>query len=172
MEINSERLEVRELNIADITDLKAIFQDSNLMKYWQENLSEIEVFEWYEKQLKAYPESGFYALQNKNNREIVGIFGLIKKIDNKRYVFEIELAIMSKYQNRGFADEALDLFSDYLKRNEIKEVWMTIREDNEKCLNLAKKHGFKVISKEIITINEGKMMNYIYAKDLSNRFNI
>lgn len=53
------------------------------------------------------------------------------------------LAIGEKYKKLGYATSLLGFVKDFSKRNNIKKIWLEVRESNLPAIKLYKKSGFK-----------------------------
>ena len=72
--IETERLFLREMTMADYDALHAVLADSSIMQHYPYAFDEERVRGWIERNMKRYAEDGFglWALCLKTNGEMIG----------------------------------------------------------------------------------------------------
>lgn len=95
----------------------------------------------------------FFIMENldNNQNEIVGyvsthFFFEDVNIDN--------IAIKSKYRNKGFSKELLNAFIDYMKSLGGERFVLEVKERNKVAISLYEKIGFKMLNKRAIGYND------------------
>lgn len=169
MQIETERLILREMNEEDFDDLYCVLADSDIMQHYPYTFDEKRVRGWIEKNQERYQIFGFglWAVCLKENGKMIGdcepIGNTIKP--------EIGYHIQKTYQRKGYAKEAAIAVRDwaftytpfqtiysYMKStnlpsmqtaqaygvNGLMNLWMR-KKKKRQCLPSRKKHGLKSI---------------------------
>jgi len=146
-ELETERLNFRDLNPSDIDNLQEIFTDPVAMKYYPSTKTESETLEWIDWNIKSYQENGYglWALVNKGTGVFVGQCGLILQRDVDG-IDEIEVAylLVRKYWGNGFATEAAAACRDFaFSKLACKRVISLIDPNNLASLRVAERNGLE-----------------------------
>lgn len=118
--------------------------------------------QWYE---KIYTDNSkiILAIEENTQKNLIGCIG-VNNVNNIERKAELYIYIGSKaYTGKGFGVEATQIFLKYLfNYYNIHKVYLNVREDNEKAINMYKKVGFV---KEGLLIDdryaEGKYINMV-----------
>ena len=113
--IETERLFLREMTMADYDALHAVLADSSIMQHYPYAFDEERVRGWIERNMKRYAEDGFglWALCLKTNGEMIGDCGLTLQNIDGTLLPEIGYHIRKDVQRRGFAKEAAAAVRDW-----------------------------------------------------------
>ena len=82
------------------------------------------------------------------NNNIVGFVELIKSWDNNNSVYIFSLMIGKKMQNLGYGKKMLSKLIEYLDKENINIVSLTVSPDNKKAIHIYEKYGF--VRQEIV----------------------
>ncbi len=72
--LNTDRLQLREMNLSDMDALSLILQDEKVMYAYNGAFNDEETIAWMQKQLRRYKEYGFglWGVVNKKSGEMIG----------------------------------------------------------------------------------------------------
>lgn len=148
MNLQTERLLLREFTLSDVTDFANLMADPEVMRFsLQGPLNKEQAEKYFEKRvLSHYKEHGFglFALFLKENKKFIGFSGLIRQtIDGKQ---EIELAyrLHPQFWSQGFATEAAIAVTEYAFQKLHPEYLISIIDpNNERSLKVAKRIGMQ-----------------------------
>lgn len=147
MRLETERLILREMTLADEPALQAIMQDEAVMYAYNGPFTDAEVREWLERQLARYREYGFglLAVTRKPAGEMIGQCGLSMQTWNGRQVLEIGYLFRQSAWHHGYAAEAAAACKAYafdvLKAPEVCSI---IRDTNAASRHVAERNGMTV----------------------------
>lgn len=173
MQIETERLILREMNEEDFDDLYCVLADSDIMQHYPYTFDEKRVRGWIEKNQERYQIFGFglWAVCLKENGKMIGDCGLTLQPIGNTIKPEIGYHIQKTYQRKGYAKEAAIAVRDwafthtpfqtiysYMKStnlpssrrhrrmdvNGLMNLWMR-KKKKRLCLPSRKKHGLKSI---------------------------
>ena len=171
MQIETERLILREMNEEDFDDLYCVLADSDIMQHYPYTFDEKRVRGWIEKNQERYQIFGFglWAVCLKENRKMIGDCGLTLQPIGNTIKPEIGYHIQKIYQRKGYAKEAAIAVRDwafthkpiqtiysYMKSshrcrrrrsmdvNGLMNLWMR-KKKKRQCSPSRKKHGLKSI---------------------------
>jgi len=149
MQLESERLIVREFKEEDIDELALILGDPEVMKYSLKGpLSKEETLDYLrQRMLKSYEEHGYglWALVSKETNRVIGLAGPINQIiDGEEYV-EIGYRITRSEWGKGFATEAVECIRDFAFTHlHLDKVIAIIDPSNTQSIRVAEKAGYKL----------------------------
>jgi len=145
-------IEIRHIEKSDITGIKKIYDQPHVVEGTiQLPYQSIDMCESRFEGLKNY--IGLVAIKD---GQVVGQFG-VHTIDNPRrkHVAIIDIAVCSSVQGKGVASvlmkAGIELCDNWLN---IEKIELQVFCDNERAMQLYKKHGFKV---------EGELEKYGYT---------
>ena len=108
--LETERLILRRLVLADLNDLFALYRDPEIRRYFPEGVltleETLEEIEWHMNGHPEHPQLGLWATVLKDNNQFIGRCGLLPwQIDGQ---LEVEIAYLldKAYWKQGLATEA------------------------------------------------------------------
>lgn len=141
--LETRRLLLRELTVADVPNLHAVLGDPENMIWYPHAFSLAEVEAWIARQVERYPSgTGLLGLVLRDTDALIGDCGLIwQEVDSSREL-EIGYHIRRDQQRRGLATEAARAVRDYaLATLGVESVISLIRPENEPSRRVAEKNG-------------------------------
>jgi RimJ/RimL family protein N-acetyltransferase len=113
--LQTERLVLRLMEIADVDDLMGIFSDPVTMHYYPNTKSRQEAEEWVRRVQQSHRDRGFglWVAVLKDSGEFVGQCGLtVQEVEGKNEV-EIGYLLLRRFWGRGLATEAARAARDH-----------------------------------------------------------
>lgn len=160
--METERLELRELNDDDISVLYSIFSDAETMKYYPSSFNLQQTKNWIEKNKQRYREDGFglWGVYLKESNELIGDCGLVKQIVDGETKVEVGYHIHKKHWSKGYATEAAKGCVEYgfLQLGQ-EQLISIIDPKNIPSIRVAEKNGFTK-EKESFIFNK---IHHIYS---------
>ncbi len=150
MELETERLIMREMTHADLPSLCEIMKDENTMYAYEGAFSDAEVQEWLERQILRYQKwnFGLWAVVLKETGKMIGQCGLTMQPWKDDEVLEIGYLFNRNYWHKGYATEAAAACKRYafdvLKAEEVCSI---IRDTNIQSQNVALRNGMTLTDK-------------------------
>lgn len=150
MELETERLIMREMTHADLPSLCEIMKDENTMYAYEGAFSDAEVQEWLERQILRYQKwnFGLWAVVLKETGKMIGQCGLTMQPWKDDEVLEIGYLFNRNYWHKGYATEAAAACKQYafdvLKAEEVCSI---IRDTNIQSQNVALRNGMTLTDK-------------------------
>jgi RimJ/RimL family protein N-acetyltransferase len=145
--IETPRLALREMSLADIGFVGAMLADPEVMRYYPAPLSRSEAEGWIERQVRRYREDGhgLWLVECRGSHEPVGQVGLaLQDVDGVREP-EIAYLIHRPFWRQGFAFEAAAATRDHtFERLRLSRVISLIRPQNYPSQGVARKLGMRV----------------------------
>lgn len=119
MKLETERLILREMTMADFDSLYAVLGDSDIMQHYLYSFDEERVRGWINKNIERYRIFGFglWAVCLKSSGEMVGDCGITMQNINGFIKPEIGYHIRKDMQRNGFAKEAAAAVRDWTFTN-------------------------------------------------------
>jgi [ribosomal protein S5]-alanine N-acetyltransferase len=111
----TERMVLREMEMADLDDLMAIFSDPEAMRYYPSTKSREEAEAWVRWTLGSYRDHGFgqWVAILKSSGEFAGQCGLtVQEVEGEEEV-EIGYLFLREFWGRGLATEAARAARDH-----------------------------------------------------------
>lgn len=152
--LETDRLRIREITVEDVPILYSLY-DKEIIKYmpplFEKMEDEIEYTRKYIDNVYGLYHYGIWIIELKNSGEIIGRVGVeYKEIDMSDYTHELGYMIGTKYQNNGYAKEAVEAVLSYMREYyEIEDIFVEVSANNYKSIGLAKKMGFKFNEKRV-----------------------
>ena len=115
MKIETERLLLREMNMADYEALYAVLADADIMRHYPYAFDEKRVRAWIERNRTRYRENGFglWAVCLKQTGGMIGDCGLTLQNIEGDMLPEIGYHIRRDCQQKGYAKEAASAVRDW-----------------------------------------------------------
>jgi len=113
--LETKRMVLRRMEMADVDDLMGIFSDPVAMCYYPGTKSRKEAEEWVRWTLESYRDRGFgqWVAVLKSSGEFAGQCGLtVQEVEGKNEV-EIGYLFLRRYWGRGLATEAASAARDH-----------------------------------------------------------
>lgn len=147
MQLQTERLRLREYRRDDLGFLLLMMQDERVMYAYGGAFSDSEVSSWLSRQWERYEQYGFglLAVELRETGELIGQCGL--SMQPWKELLLPELGYMFAYDNwhRGYALEAARSCLDYaFCELSLPSVCAIIRESNAPSRRLAERLGMKI----------------------------
>lgn len=164
--IETNRLILREMVMADLPALGEIVQDDSTMYAWNGAWSEEETLEGLQKQLRNYAEYGFgrWAVLLKETGKVIGLCGLQMYETDTDMVPEIGYMFNRAYWHNGYASEAAVVCKRYsFDKLNFDEVFSLIRDTNIASMNVAIRNGMLIRGSYIKHYRDVDMMHYIFS---------
>lgn len=140
-------MEIKELNIADIENIKTVILDTFSREPWNDDWSDKDQFHSYILDLIANPNSLSLGLYE--NNELIGVsLGRIKHWYTGNEYWIDDLAILPKTQGRGCGSKFIDLIEDYIKAKGFVGI-VLFTEKEIPAYHLYVKKGFEEKSKRV-----------------------
>ena len=162
--LETERLRVREMTLADIDRLYEIYSEPSITEYMEglypDKQDELEFARSYIENMYGFYGYGLWLVLEKASGRIVGRAGLgNREIDGEIHL-ELGYVIAKEYQGRGYATEVSLAILDYA-RTELAatKVISLIKPGNEPSVRTARKLGFTQVGE--VTLNES-LEKYLY----------
>jgi RimJ/RimL family protein N-acetyltransferase len=161
----TERLTMRKFIRDDLPALHAIMEKEKVMYAWEHGFTKNETRKWLNRQLTRYKKEGYgyYAVILKETGVLVGQAGPLKNEIDGREAVEIGYIFDNRYWKQGYCIEAVKGCILYAQdKLGIKELYCTMRPENEASVRIAEKAGMKKIGEEIKIYREKEMLHFIY----------
>ncbi len=114
--VETERLELREMNLGDLDDMHAVLSDPVSMRHYPKPFDLKMTGEWIEWCLQNYAEHGFglWAVIHKQDGRCIGDCGLTFQLVDSVQELEIGYHLLRQYQGQDLATEAACACRDYV----------------------------------------------------------
>ena len=130
--LETNRLQLREMTLSDMSALSLILQDEKVMYAYNGAFSDKETLAWMQKQLQRYKDYGFglWGVFLKDTDEMIGQCGITMQEYKAAQVPEIGYLLAYNYWHKGYAVETATVCREYgfntLKFDELYSfVWDT-----------------------------------------------
>jgi RimJ/RimL family protein N-acetyltransferase len=144
--LETERLVLRTLTMADVDDLAAVLGDPETMRFYPAPKSRAETVGWIEWNLRNYADHGFglWALELKETGEFAGDCGLtVQPVDDERFV-EVGYHVRRDRWRQGLATEAATVCRDHaFEVVGVDRLIALVRVENEPSAGVARKLGMR-----------------------------
>lgn len=115
--LETPRLLLRHLVINDLDDLFALYQDSQIRKYFPEGILNYqdtkEELEWHMNGHSRHPELGLWATIHKETGKFIGCCGLLPWTIEGQYDVEVAYTITEEYWGQGLGSETAQGILNY-----------------------------------------------------------
>ena len=146
--LETPRLQLREMSLADMHSLAVILQDERVMYAYNGAFSEAETLAWMQKQLRRYRDFGFglWAVLKRDTGEMIGQCGITMQEYRNTQVPEIGYLFAYKHWHQGYATEAAIACREYgFNTLHFDALYSIIRDTNIPSQNVALRNGMKKI---------------------------
>lgn len=146
--LETERLQLREMEHSDMKDLSKILQDEEVMYAYEGAFDDEEVEAWMTRQLRRYEEFGFglWGLFLKESGEMIGQCGITMQEYGTMQVPEIGYLLARAYWHRGYATEAAAACREYgFGVLHFDRLYSIIRDTNTASQRVALRNGMHPI---------------------------
>lgn len=159
--LRTERLELKPLSDADMTALKALLTNEEVAKtYMVPDFADEEAFlkTFYHLKKLSQDEHG-YTFGIFLREELIGLFHKVEAIGER---MEVGYAIHPRFQNRGYATEALKAGISYFFENGFSEVHAGAFRTNSASIKVMEKAGMKKTKMRASVSYRGKTYPCVY----------
>lgn len=163
MQLETDRLILREYTLRDFLPLYEILSDAETMQHYPEPFDENRVYGWISWNTTNYKKYGFglWAVVLKETGELIGDCGITLQKINGKEVPEIGYHINKRFWRKGFAKEAAKKCRDWLFENtEYDVVYSYMKYTNVASAATAVANGMRKVE-EYPDSNNGT--TYVYA---------
>lgn len=148
MQLETERLILRELTMADFDALYEILSDPETMIHYPKPFDQEKVKYWIDWNLENYQTFGFglWAVVLKENGQMIGDCGITMQNIHGKIKPEIGYHIHKRYQNQGYATEAAIRCKQFVFENTpFNRVYTYMKYTNVGSYRVALKNGMKLV---------------------------
>ena len=163
MQLETERLILREYTMNDFDALYEIMSDAETMKHYPAPFDEARTRRWIEWNLENYQKYGWglWAVVLKEKGEFIGDCGITLQNIDGQLLLEIGYHIHKKYWRRGFAKEAARAVRDWVFENTSYDtIYSYMKYTNVASYSTALANGMKQVKEYPDPKNE---ISYAYA---------
>ena len=142
----TDRFYFRKMTIEDVEIWSDFFRNNERLEFLGLDTSESPqqlAFNWIQKQLNRYQESGLghLAVFNKENNEFIGVAGVLPRNIQGEDRYEIAYSILPKYWGQGYATEISKQIKEFAQQHlEIDELISIIHLRNTESAKVAIKN--------------------------------
>jgi len=146
--LETRRLILRHLVLADLDDLYGLYRDPEIRKYFPDGVLTIaetkEELEWFLNGHPSHPELGLWATLLKENGKFIGRCGLLPWTIEGRSEVEVAYMIAREYWGQGLGTEAALAIRDYaFDQLHLERLICLIDAGNLASIRVATKIGMK-----------------------------
>ena len=166
--IETERLFLREMSLADFDALYQVLADPEIMRHYPYAFDESRVRAWIERNMSRYRDNGFglWAICLKETGEMIGDCGLTLQNINGEMLPEIGYHICRDYQRKGYGGEAAKAVCDWAFRNtEYPALYSYCKYTNEPSIKTAEAIGMRFDCEYPDEANRNTHVSVIFRKD-------
>jgi ribosomal-protein-alanine N-acetyltransferase len=145
--IETPRLTLRHLTLADVDAMFVILGDPVAMQYYPRSFTREDAVEWIERNIGRYENLGFglWAIVLKSSGEMIGDCGLSHQIVEGVPMLEVGYHLQRSYWGHGYATEAANACMSYaFSKLEADEVISLIRPENTPSRRVAERNGMRI----------------------------
>ena len=148
IQLETERLLLREYTMEDFDSLYGILSDMETMKHYPKPFDGEEVRNWILWNIENYRVFGFglWAVVLKENGEMIGDCGVTMQTINGKIKPEIGYHIHKEYQGRGYATEAAKRCKEFVfESTPFNIVYSCMKYTNIASYIVALKNGMRLV---------------------------
>jgi len=171
VQLETERLILRELTLEDFEGLYEILSDKETMKHYPQPFDEDKVRRWIEWNIDNYNIFGFglWAVVLKENGKLIGDCGMTMQMINGKVKPEIGYHIHKAYWNKGYATEAARSCRDYIFENTtFNTLYTYMKYTNVGSYTVAVKNGMQLVDEYEDPVNTVSKVYAITRKEWEN----
>ena len=164
--LETQRLKIREFTLLDTKIIYEFSQEESLKKWLPDQVyADIdEAKETLEFLISKYKEKEFpfvMAVIKKDSNEVIGHVGL----SEIKQGIEIGYAIGQKYQNKGYASEAVNAYATWAKKEFcLEKIYAVVKCENYASIVVLEKSEFTYVKDDIEGEFDRKALRKIYIK--------
>ncbi len=146
--LETERLQMREMNLSDLDALASILQDEKVMYAYNGAFDDDETLAWMQKQRQRYADYGFglWGLFLRDTGEMIGQCGITMQEYKSSQVPEIGYLLAHRHWHKGYATEAATACREFgFDTLHFNELYSIIRDTNVASRNVALRNGMRPI---------------------------
>lgn len=166
MILETQRLQLREMQQEDYGALCKIVQDEDVMYAYEGAFSDKEAQDWLNKVFLRYKEDGIslWAVVLKDTNEMIGQCGLLRQTWKEKPILEVGYLFQKAYWHKGYATEAARACKEYaFDVLHEKEVFSMIRDSNIASQNVALRNGMHVVDTGMTHYRGVDMLHFLYS---------
>lgn len=148
MQIETQRLILREMMCSDFSALYDILSDPETMRFYPAPFDGEKVKRWIERNRQRYLTDGFglWSIVLKETGEVIGDCGITMQPIHGRMLPEIGYHIHKAYWRKGYASEAAKRCMDFLfETTDCSAVYSYMKHNNAPSYGVAQKNGMRFI---------------------------
>jgi RimJ/RimL family protein N-acetyltransferase len=164
--LETARLNLREIQQTDYSDLAEILQDDETMLAYEGAFTNEEVQQWLDRQRERYTDDGFglWAVILKETNQMIGQCGLSMQDANGKQVLEIGYLFNRAYWHKGYASEAAIACKEYaFTKLNADEVFSIIRDTNTASQNVALRNRMVIVENFVKHYRGVDMPHYLFS---------
>ena len=144
VQIETERLFLREMVEDDFEALRRVLGDRDIMRHYPYEFDDARIRSWITRNRERYSVFGFglWAVCRKDTGEMIGDCGLTMQIIDGQIRPEIGYHIRADHQRRGFAKEAACAVRDWTWQNTpFRAIYSYMKAENIPSIRTAMAYG-------------------------------
>lgn len=148
LQLETQRLILREFTMGDFDALYEILSDGETMKHYPKPFDEEKVRYWIQWNLENYQVFGFglWAVVLKESGEVIGDCGITMQTINGKIKPEIGYHIHKAHQGRGYATEAAARCMKFVfEETPFNAVYSYMKYTNVGSYTVAMKNGMRLV---------------------------
>lgn len=168
MQIETERLILREMTENDFEALHQVLADSDIMQHYPYTFDAERVRSWISRNIERYSIFGFglWAVCLKETGEMIGDCGLTMQMINGQIKPEIGYHIRRDRQRKGYATEAARAVRDWaFKNTPFQMIYSYMKYTNEPSAKTAMAYGCRQVDEFEDDINEVTKV-YVISREM------
>lgn len=176
MQLETERLTLRELSQSDFEDMCKLLQDPVVMYAYEGAFNNQEVQDWLDKQLGRYQNDGFglWGVVEKDSGELIGQCGITYQEYDGRTIPEIGYLFRKEFWHKGYATEAALVCKEYAFNTLLfDEIYSIIRDTNIPSQRVALRNGMSIVATFVKHYRNTEMPHLLFCvkKEQETSFN-
>lgn len=168
MQLETERLYLRELTPEDFSALYDVLADSGIMRHYPYTFDDGRVKNWIARNIERYQIFGFglWAVVLKETGEMIGDCGITMQNINGSIKPEIGYHINRKFQRQGYAKEAARKCRDWAFENTpFQTLYSYMKEKNAASAATAIANGMHKVDEFVDEENETTVVYAVTRKE-------